>query len=127
MRRVVMVMVPVLVALGGVAVLGVHLVHRVEHRWAWRQADLDRNRLSLGQFRGADTGAELAGWVQHGRVVRAGGVARRTSSQQAELVVAYTTTTGGWGGSAGKRVTVCYRFQVGGRDVVDFDEVDCPA
>ncbi len=102
-------------------------VDHLEHRWSWKDADLDRNRLSLAYYRGAESGARLAEWIDHGEVVSASGASLRTQEGgDAEVVVRYTREVGGW--LAGATTTTeadCYRFTFPEYDI-DVERVTCP-
>ncbi|MGH1562770.1 hypothetical protein [Mumia sp. DW29H23] len=93
------------------------------HSWDWKQADLDRNRLNLGLFRGADTGEKLGSWVRVGEVVDSKG---SRSSDDLEVVVRYEREVGEPFGTPGTE-RVCYRFTpaTDGAEV-DFGRTDCP-
>jgi hypothetical protein len=97
------------------------------HRWSWKHADLDRNRLTLAYYHGAESGERLAEWIEHGDVVTASGVSLRTQGGgDAEVVVRYTREVGGWlAGATTTTETDCYRFTFPEYDI-DFDRVTCP-
>lgn len=87
--------------------LGVSLYDAAQDRWAWRLADLDRNRLHLSPRPEA---------VEGGTVVE---------ESRSELVVEYAVEITDWMGQpTGELKTVCYRFPF--RDFDDFSEVQCP-
>jgi hypothetical protein len=86
--------------------LGISLYDAAQDRWAWRLADLDRNRLHLSPRPEA---------VEGGTVVE---------ESRSELVVEYAVEITDWMGQpTGEFMTVCYRFPF--QDVDDFREVPC--
>ncbi|KAA1423384.1 hypothetical protein FE697_007165 [Mumia zhuanghuii] len=93
------------------------------HSWDWKQADLDRNRLNLGLFRGADTGEKLGTWVRQGEVVATAGA---TGSDEIAVVVRYERQVDEPFGTPTVE-TACYRFtpDEDGSNV-DFGRTDCP-
>lgn len=95
-----------------------------EHSWDWKEADLDRNRLNLGLFRGADTGEELGTWVRNGLVVAVEGT---RDGDDLAVVVRYERTVGdGWLGQQQKIEQSCYRFTPDGPgNDVEFGRTDC--
>ena len=92
-RAVLLLVLAVLLALG---LLGAAGVQALQDRWAWRQADLDRNRLNLAISRGADSAEQLAGWVEHGSVEDAAGSVLRPGGGNGWLRVSYERRTTGW-------------------------------
>ncbi|MBW9216721.1 hypothetical protein KV102_17915 [Mumia sp. zg.B53] len=96
-----------------------------EHSWHWKAADLDRNRLNLGLFRGADTGEELGTWVRNGRVAAVEGT--RDRDDRAVVVRYERTVADGWLGPQDEVERVCYRFTPDrDGDDVEFGRTDCP-
>lgn len=95
------------------------------HSWDWKQADLDRNRLNLGLFRGADTGEKLGTWVRTGDLVAAEG---SREGEDLAVVVRYERTVGdSWFGQQQKTEQRCYRFTPDGHgSEVEFGRTDCP-
>ena len=94
------------------------------HSWDWKEADLDRNRLNLGLFRGADTGEELGTWVRNGRVVAAEGT--RDGDDLAVVVRYERTVADGWLGPQDSVERVCYRFTPDGPgNEVEFGRTRC--
>ncbi|MFD1826681.1 MULTISPECIES: hypothetical protein [Mumia] len=94
------------------------------HSWDWKQADLDRNRLNLGLFRGADTGEKLGTWVRVGEVVATDGT--RDGGDLAVVVRYERTVTEGWGG-AEKVERSCFQFiPDADGSTVEFGPTDCP-
>lgn len=97
-------------------------------RWAWRSADLDRNRLNLASHRGAETGEQLAGWVEEGTVVSHAGRSERPGGGDAALVVRYDQgEPPPWSVATPFRDRyICYRFTNDDGFTVEFDRVRCP-
>lgn len=119
MRRFVIASAVVVAVLGGFAALGWFALDTANDRWAWRAADLDRNRISLAHFRGARTGDELAEWVR-GEVVATGASSVTVRYDRGE--------PGAWEMELVPRDRlICYRLE---RDAstgdVPLDRVDCP-
>lgn len=97
------------------------------HHWSWKDADLDRNRLSLAWSRGAESGDLLAGWIEHGEVVSYSGFSGRTDGGDAEVLVRYDRQETDWFGVATEEIERdCYRFTFADAYEVDFDRVGCP-
>lgn len=116
-----------LCVLGPLAAVGWSGLDTAAHRWSWRAADLDRNRLDLAYYRGAETGDALAGWVEHGDVVAASGRSAHTQGGDAEVLVRYEREDHGWlAGSTPTIETDCYRFSFVDRHQTSFRRVDCP-
>ncbi len=90
--------------------LGLVVVQGLQDRWAWRLADLDRNRLNLAMSRGADSDRRLAGWVEHGTVEEATGSVQRGAGGHVSLRVRYEQQSTGRLGQQGGTRTVCYVF-----------------
>jgi hypothetical protein len=102
-------------------------VNTTAHRWSWRDADLDRNRLNLAISRGAESGEKLAGWIEHGEVLSASGFSER-SGGDAVVVVRYERTETDWFGVATGEVEAdCYRFTFADGYETAFRRVDCPS
>ncbi|PJJ55948.1 hypothetical protein CLV56_0151 [Mumia flava] len=119
MRRILV----LLVVLASVLVLG-----GCGHSWAWRQADLDRNRFDLGLFRGARDASTLSTWTRYGTVVSATGAAEHgDDAPDLAIVVRYERTTTDWAFNE-KDEVACYRFEVTAADLdgVAFAGEDCP-
>lgn len=106
-RAVLLLVLAVLLALG---LLGAAGVQALQDRWAWRQADLDRNRLNLAISRGAESAEQLASWVEHGSVEDAAGSVQRARGGDGWLRVRYERRSTGWLGQQGDLETVCYLF-----------------
>lgn len=123
MRRLVIAL-TVLAPLGLLAGMG---IDTAAHRWSWRQADLDRNRLNLAYYRGAESGERLASWVEHGEVLAASGHSVHTQGGDAAVLVRYERTDHGW--LAGSTPTIeadCYRFTFVDSHHTSFRRADCP-
>jgi hypothetical protein len=95
------------------------------HSWAWKQADLDRNSLNLALFRGADSGASAAEWVEHGKVVEASGSTEH-GGRDLSIIVRYEREQTDWSGAVTGVEHVCFRFTSRHGDNVQFSETDCP-
>jgi hypothetical protein len=96
------------------------------HSWHWKSADLDRNRLNLALHRGADSGPDLATWVDNGAVVHASGTTSRGEGGDAEVVIRYDNAETDWAGAQRGVESVCYRFMTGDGYEVEFWRTDCP-
>lgn len=94
--------------------------------WAWKQADLDRNRLNLALFRGAESASAAADWIEYGKVVESSGAATPGGGDLA-ITVRYERQETDWLGGAAGVERVCYRFTSRDGDNVQFSETDCPA
>ena len=98
----------------------------LHHSPGWKRADLDRNRLDLGLYRGADTGEELATWATQGEVVAALGSSERQEGGDLQVVVRYRLGSGrSWLGERGERVE-CWRFTTPDGYGVEFSRIACP-
>ena len=117
------VLVSVLVT-AGLALAGHHTWHTFDTHWAWKRADLDRNELNLASYRGAATGQQLAGSVEHGEVVGYGGRSDRGQVGDAYVVVRYEEGPSAWSAEVKQ---VCYQFTIPDGYDVAFDETGCPA
>ncbi len=95
-----------------------------QRSWAWKEADLDRNRLDVGLYYGNDTAPELAAWVDHGEVVEAtGGPA---TDDVLRMVVLYEgSRTPPMAGSA-RTERRCYLFTSADGYSVSFASTPCP-
>lgn len=91
--------------------------------WAWKEADLDRNKLNLALFHGAESASSVAAWVENGKVVGSSG--RATSDGDLAIVVRYEREEMDWGTVTGVE-RVCFRFTTEDGDSVQFSETDCP-
>ncbi len=96
----------------------------VHHSWAWKEADLDRNRLNLALSRGADTGPDLAGWVEHGTVEEAVGDVTIGGDNDVVLRVRYEWAHTDWLGSASEN-RACYEFTSPDGYDVEFSPTPC--
>lgn len=114
MRRIAIASALVVSTLGGLAAVGWFVLDTANDRWAWRAADLDRNRADLAHFRGARTGDELAEWV-HGEVVATGATSVTVRYDRGE--------PGAWEIVPRDRL-ICYRLDPS-RDSAP-DRVACP-
>ncbi len=125
MRRPVIVVALVVLA---AAVAFVAVADRADHRWSWKLADLDRNRLDLALFRGADSGEELAARVEQGEVVAVSGGREPVRGGDTIVVVRYERPRTDWfGGATGDVDADCYRFTFADGETSAFDLVDCPS
>ncbi len=123
MRRLPLVLI-VLVPLGVFVWAG---VDNMLHRWSWKDADLDRNRLTLAWSRGAESGDQLARWVTYGEVVSSSGFSGRTHGGSAEVLVRYDRNKTDFFGSETEEIKRdCYLFTFAEAYELDFDRVDCP-
>jgi hypothetical protein len=97
-------------------------------RWAWRRADLDRNRLNLATYRGAETGEQFAGWVEEGTVVSHTGRSQRAGGGDMALMVRYDQgEPPPWSVATPFRDRfICYRFTTDDGFTVAFGRVGCP-
>lgn len=91
--------------------------------WAWKQADLDRNRLNLALFRGAETASSAAEWIELGVVVESSGVA---AGGDLAITVRYERQQTDWLGGGADVERVCFRFTSQHGDNVQFAEKVCP-
>lgn len=94
-------------------------------RWAWKEADLDRNRFDLAVHRGADTASRLGEWATQGTVVEASGSTRGDESDL-EVVMRYERVQTGWLGQPAGVEVACYLFTTDDGHGVEFDHVSCP-
>lgn len=97
-----------------------------ERGWSWPRADLDRNRLNLAFFRGADSGPELAEWIQNGEVVGTSRPSRGPDVADPVVIVRYEREKPTLLAGATTEIEAeCYRFAVS--DETLFERVDCPS
>lgn len=95
------------------------------HSWAWKQADLDRNRLDLALFRGARSAPAAAKWIAYGKVVESSGAAIQ-GRRDLTITVRYERHQSDWTGATTGVERVCYRFTSRDGYNVQFREADCP-